>query len=135
MGGNAPDLGVFPDIQSMRTWITNAKAAMTAEMGPGIEGVVEKDHKVTTRDNATITCRTYQLEKPPASGSPLAVIFHGGGWCIGGLENEELLCRLLTSELGVTCVNVDYRLAPEHKYPAAAHDCFDATKWVRLFPS
>lgn len=114
----------------MRAWITESKKAMIAQMGSDIPGVKETDHQVPVRDGSTITCRTYQPESPPSGGSPLVVIYHGGGWCIGGLENEELLCRLLVSKLGTTCVNVDYRLAPEHKFPAAVHDSYDATKWV-----
>lgn len=135
MGGHEPDLGIFPDIPSMRSWITESKKAMAAQMGPQPEGVKEHDEEVTMRDGAKIVCRIHAPEKAPEGGSPLAVIYHGGGWCIGGLENEELLCRLLASRLGVTCVNVDYRLAPEHKFPTAIHDCHDATKWVHASQS
>ena len=109
MGGQPPDIGAFPDIASLRKWITEAKEAMSAEIGGKIEGVKEHDEQVPTRDGSTITCRIYTAENPLSGGSPLAVIYHGGGWCIGGLENEELLCRRLTSEMGMTCVNVDYR--------------------------
>ncbi|KAK3683033.1 hypothetical protein LTR37_020631 [Vermiconidia calcicola] len=130
MGGQAPDLGVFPDIESLRQWISAAKQATSAVMGGNFETVKETDHQVSMRDGAEITCRVYSPEKPPADGSPLVVLFHGGGWCIGGLENEELQCRLMTSKLGVTAVNVDYRLAPEHKFPTPVHDCHDATKWA-----
>jgi len=130
MGGQAPDLGLFPDIASLRTWITNAKQAMSAEMGSKIEGVKEHDEQVAMRDGHEITCRIYQPENPPSGGSPLAVIYHGGGWCIGGLENEELQCRLFASKLGVTSVNVDYRLAPEHQFPVPIQDAYDATKWA-----
>ena len=130
IGGQAPDLGMFSDIPSLRQWFTAVKERMTAEIGPSFPGIKEKDHQISVRDGAQITVRTYQPESPPSSGSPLAVIYHGGGWCIGGLENEELLCRLLCSKLGVTCVNVDYRLAPDHKFPIAVHDGYDATKWV-----
>ena len=130
MGGVKPDIGLFPDIPSLRKWISDSKQAMSAEMGPKIEGVKEEEHQVAMRDGYKITCRTYTPEKPPSGGSPLVVIYHGGGFCIGGLENEELLCRLLTSKLGTTCVNVDYRLAPEHKFPSCAHDSIDATKWA-----
>ncbi|KAF2480820.1 alpha/beta hydrolase fold-domain-containing protein [Neohortaea acidophila] len=99
-------------------------------MGDAPAGVKEHDEQVKVRDGTTITCRIYSPEKPPQGGSPLVVIYHGGGWCIGGLENEELLCRRVTSELGATAVNVDYRLGPEHKFPAAHDDCYDATKWA-----
>jgi hypothetical protein len=130
MGGLEPDLGLFPDIQSLRDWITNAKKAMSAQMGPKVEGVAEHDEQVEMRDGAKITCRIHRPEKAPAGGSPLVVMLHGGGWCIGGLENEELQCRLLASKLGCVCVNVDYRLAPEHKFPVPVYDCIDATNWV-----
>lgn len=130
MGGVQPDIGLFPDIPSLRKWITDSKKAMSAQMGPTIEGVKEQDHQVPMRDGHKITCRVYTPESPPSGGSPLVVIYHGGGWCIGGLENEELLCRLLTSKLGTTCVNVDYRLAPEDRFPSCPHDCIDATKWA-----
>ena len=132
MGGQQPDLGLFPTVDSLRTWIPNAKQAMTAQIGPKVEGIKEDDHQVAMRDGSKITCRVYRPENAPSDGSPLVVVFHGGGWCIGGLENEELLCRLLTSKLGCVCVNVDYRLGPEHKFPTAVHDCHDATKWVCL---
>lgn len=99
-------------------------------MGSSIAGVKERDEQVSVRDGSKITCRVYHPEQPPSGGSPLVVLYHGGGWCIGGLENEELLCRLLVSKLGFVAVNVDYRLAPEHKFPAAITDSFDATKWV-----
>ena len=132
MGGQPPDLGLFPDISSLRDWITESKKAMSAQMGPTLEGVREEDKQVPMRDGSSITCRIYRPENPPSGGSPLAVIYHGGGWCIGGLENEELLCRLLTKNLGMISVNVDYRLAPEHKFPTPVFDCHDATKWVCL---
>ena len=131
MGGVQPNLGLFPNIQSLRDWITNAKKAMAAQMGPGIEGVTEHDEQVEMRDGEKITCRIHRPEKAPAGGSPLVVMLHGGGWCIGGLENEELQCRLLASKLGCVCVNVDYRLAPEYKFPYPTNDAIDATKWVR----
>src|SRR5437867_9522803 len=56
--------------------------------------------------------------------------FHGGGWVIGDLDTHDVLCRQLTAEAGVTVVNVDYRLAPEHKFPAAVDDAWEATRWV-----
>lgn len=106
---------------------------MTAQLGASFPDVEESDRQVATRDGSSITCRIYKRTKDVAAGeSPLVVMLHGGGWCIGGLENEELLCRRLTSELGAVCVNVEYRLAPEYRFPTAVYDCHDAVKWVSL---
>ncbi len=78
-----------------------------------------------------IPLRIYRPAGVPAS-TPLAglVYFHGGGWVIGDLETHDVLCRQLTAESGASVVSVDYHLAPEHKFPAAADDAWAATRWV-----
>ncbi len=65
-----------------------------------------------------------------ATRLPALVFFHGGGWVIGDLDTHDTLCRQLTAEAGISVVSVDYRLAPEHKFPAAADDAWAATRWV-----
>jgi acetyl esterase/lipase len=61
---------------------------------------------------------------------PILVFFHGGGFVIGSVELYDEFCRELTNGIGCVVVSVDYRLAPEHKFPAAVEDCYAATKWV-----
>ena len=73
--------------------------------------------------------------EPTASGEtpelrPALVYFHGGGWVIGDLESHDNFCRALANRTQAVIVSVDYRLAPEHRYPAAAEDCYAATRFV-----
>lgn len=62
-----------------------------------------------------------------ARPSGALVYFHGGGWVIGSLETHENLCKALANRAGARVVSVDYRLAPEHRWPAAAEDCYAIT--------
>ncbi|MGY3614963.1 alpha/beta hydrolase [Bradyrhizobium sp. USDA 10063] len=62
--------------------------------------------------------------------SPALVFFHGGGWVIGDLDTHDVVCRKLADEGELIVISVDYRLAPEHKFPAAVDDAIAATKWV-----
>jgi acetyl esterase len=78
-----------------------------------------------------IPVRLYRPVGAAADASlPALVYFHGGGWVIGDLETHDVLCRQITAEAGIEVVAVDYRLAPEHKFPAAADDAWAATRWV-----
>ena len=61
---------------------------------------------------------------------PVLVYFHGGGWVIGDIETHDGTVRALAAASGVTIVSVDYRLAPEHPFPAAIDDCVAAVRWV-----
>jgi acetyl esterase len=62
--------------------------------------------------------------------APCLVFFHGGGWVIGDLDSHDVVCRKLAHEGELIVISVDYRLAPEHKFPAAVDDAIAATKWV-----
>jgi acetyl esterase len=74
-----------------------------------------------------------RLYVPASDGSeppPLLVYFHGGGWVIGDLYTHDSPCRFLAANAGVQVLAVDYRLAPEHPFPAAAEDAFAAFSWA-----
>lgn len=62
---------------------------------------------------------------------PVLVYYHGGGWLMGDLDTHDTLCRELANGSGCAVVAVDYRMAPEHRFPAAVDDCLAATYWVK----
>ena len=65
-----------------------------------------------------------------ATGSPLLIFYHGGGWVTGGLETHDNLCRFLAREAGVRVLAADYRLAPEHPFPAAVDDAAEVLRYA-----
>ncbi|MFU2326571.1 alpha/beta hydrolase [Pseudomonas sp. NFX98] len=84
---------------------------------------------------AGVAVRSYQ---PPASSSTDAVAcivyLHGGGWVVGDLDSHDFICAELASTLGVLVIAVDYRLAPEHPFPAAFDDCLSVWRALRTGP-
>ena len=77
-----------------------------------------------------IALRLYRPLGAGAAPLPALVYFHGGGWVIGDLETHDTLCRELANGSGCVVVAVDYRMGPEHRFPAAVDDCIAATRWV-----
>jgi acetyl esterase len=72
--------------------------------------------------------RVYTPEGSPPF--PIVVFFHGGGWVVGTLDTYDPLCRALAASTPAVVVSVDYRLAPEHRWPAAVEDAYAATEWA-----
>jgi acetyl esterase len=85
------------------------------------------DQKISGPDGKIPIRLYYPKRKPPY---PAVVYFHGGGWVIGNLETHHALCHALSKKSDCLVVAVDYRLAPEHPYPAAVEDAYAATCWV-----
>ncbi|XP_075696872.1 arylacetamide deacetylase-like 4 [Rhinoderma darwinii] len=74
-----------------------------------------------------IPVRVYQPRSPSAGGRKGVVFFHGGGWMFGSIDSYDVLCRYISKGTESVVVSVGYRLAPEHRYPAAFDDCLNAT--------
>lgn len=70
-----------------------------------------------------------RLYRPRSGTLPLLVYFHGGGWVVGSVAMSDPFCRALANASGCAVVSVEYRLAPEDRYPAAADDAYAATRW------
>jgi acetyl esterase len=101
-----------------------------AELGAGPkEPMAAIDERTVPGPTGAIPVRVYT---PVESGAalPAVVYFHGGGWVIMGIETHDWICRRLAKESGAVVVSVEYRLAPEHRFPAALDDCYTAAKYV-----
>lgn len=81
--------------------------------------------------NGPIALRFYRPLGSAGAVTPVLVYFHGGGWTIGDLDTHDTLCRELANGSGCAVVSVDYRMGPEHRFPAAVDDALAATRWVR----
>lgn len=89
------------------------------------------DLVIPARDGHPIPARLYvPREHSWAQPLPLLVFFHGGGFVVGSIATHDALCRMLAREADCLVLSVGYRLAPEHKFPAAVEDADDAVRWA-----
>jgi acetyl esterase len=102
-------------------------AVLAAVAGPPEEPVPTEDRSVPG-PAGDIPVRIYRPES--VQPLPVVVYFHGGGWVIGDIASHDTTCQRLAAEVPALVVSVDYRLAPEHRFPAAVDDCGAATSWV-----
>ena len=95
--------------------------------GPG-EAVAELTDITVPGPAGDVPARVYR----PDRDGPLPVVayFHGGGWAVGSIDSFDAVCRSLANASGAIVVNVGYRLAPEHRFPAALEDCVAVTRWL-----
>ncbi|MFM0477113.1 alpha/beta hydrolase [Paraburkholderia strydomiana] len=90
-----------------------------------------EDLRIPTRDGATIRARLYQAAEPSwAEPAPALIYYHGGGFTVGSVDTHDALCRMFARDGKCAVLSVDYRLAPEHKFPTAVNDAFDALVWL-----
>lgn len=108
-----------------------AYAATRAALQPDPEEVAEARDLSAPGPLGDVPLRSY---RPAGTGAeevlPALVYYHGGGWLLGGLDSHDVICRRLANLARCTIVSVDYRMAPEHKFPAAVRDSAAATRWV-----
>jgi acetyl esterase len=86
-----------------------------------------EDFSIPARDGYAIPARLYA---PSKGALPVLLYFHGGGFTIGSIASHDILCRELSRLSGCAVVSIDYRLAPEFRFPTAVNDAWDATQWL-----
>jgi acetyl esterase len=106
-----------------------ARAGMSGGMPLDETGLAEVRDLTVAGEVGELPARLYRPEGA-APGGPVVVFFHGGGWVIGSIASHDNVCGRMAAESGCTVISVDYRLAPETKFPGAAEDAYAATSWV-----
>jgi acetyl esterase len=118
-----PPLESFPPEQARRLAIENTpKVQAPAEAVAGV-----RDLRIPG-PGGDIGLRIYTPESD--APRPALIYFHGGGWVLCNLDTHDVMCRAIANRAQAVVVSVDYRLAPEHKFPAAVEDCYAAAQWV-----
>ncbi|HJM89403.1 MAG TPA: alpha/beta hydrolase [Dehalococcoidia bacterium] len=119
---NSPPLGSLTPEQ------TRAAGRAGAQPAANPEPVHRIENRTIPGPAGETPVRVYTPSGDP--DLPLLVYFHGGGWVIGDLDMEDVAHRSIANQVGCVIVSVDYRLAPEHPFPAAIDDCYAATVWA-----
>ncbi|MBE7212853.1 MAG: alpha/beta hydrolase fold domain-containing protein, partial [Gluconacetobacter diazotrophicus] len=117
-----------PPVGSGTVADARARAAMLAQRtdrGPGVDEVFNLE--IAGRGGHAIPAR---LLRPDGVGGTLVVMLHGGGWTTGTIDEYEPLARAMAAATRCPVLVVGYRLAPEHRFPAAVEDCVDAVEWA-----
>jgi acetyl esterase len=115
-----------PDIEAERA----AYLQTALELGGALEEVGRVEDVVVPRDDGgRVRARAY-WPRVPAEALGAIVWLHGGGWYVGDVETFDRVTRQLANAAGAVCLSVDYRLAPEHRFPAAVIDARAATAWL-----
>lgn len=123
-----PELDSLPPVQ-----LRKVTAEMFAAQRLKPEAIARVEDRKIPGPAGSIPVRVYT---PSGNGPfPVLVFYHGGGFVIGDLDSHDGVCRALANQAGCVVVAIDYRLAPEHKYPAAVEDCFAATRYVSEHPT
>ncbi|MFO1350665.1 MAG: alpha/beta hydrolase [Gammaproteobacteria bacterium] len=119
----------LPDVNTLP--VAEARAQFLGTR-PALAGALASVHAVhdaaVPGPSGSVPIRLYR----PAASSPLPALiyFHGGGWVIGNLDSHDDICRALCAHSSCAVIAVDYRLAPEYKFPAAVDDALAATRWI-----
>ena len=112
-----------------------AVRARSAELAAGVArppwpaAVASEDHHATSSDGADVLVRIY---RPAAAPTPAPTLYwvHGGGLVMGSVDQDDDMCASIADRLGIVVASVEYRLSPEHPYPAPLEDCYAGLRWT-----
>jgi acetyl esterase/lipase len=117
------------DIPAARAKMKKMVAALLANL-PAVEGVSSQDRFAPgAQGGPSVRVRVYRPDDQP-SKLPALFWIHGGGYVMGDIEQDDRLMKQMVKRIGCVAVSVDYRLAPEHPFPAPVEDCYAGLKWL-----
>lgn len=116
------------DVEAFRARERRESAAAQEAFAASDDGRLAESISIEQIDAGGVPARLYRPPRPHGGG--LLIWIHGGAWMLGGLDVVDPLVRLLVASSGSCALSVDYRLAPEHPFPAAIDDAWSATKWA-----
>ena len=121
---------VFPKVDQVDDAVAAREQMKAMPAVPDVEEVGRVDDRMIPGPEGDLPVRVFVPREAPPGPLPGIVHFHGGGWVLCDLDSHDGACRRLANANSAVVVSVDYRLAPEHRFPAAAEDAFAATAWV-----
>src|SRR5215813_3554733 len=117
------------DIQAARPKMKKMVTALLANL-PAVEGVASEDQYAPgAQGDPAVRVRAYRPNDQPGK-LPALYWIHGGGYVMGDIDQDDRLMKQLVKRIGCVAVSVDYRLAPEHPFPAPVEDCYSGLKWL-----
>lgn len=119
----------LPELHELPVEEARKAQEQLSTMNPGIDLATVEDRSING-PAGEIPVRLYDPREGESENGPLILYFHGGGWVVGSLDTHDAPCRKLASETGYPVASVDYRLAPEHPFPAGLKDCYSALEWA-----
>ncbi|WP_156339622.1 alpha/beta hydrolase [Bacillus sp. FJAT-25509] len=119
----------MPPIHELEPKIVREMLSKSPRPLVNLEGLSKvEDFMIPVSSHEEINCRVYM---PEGQGPfPIFIYYHGGGWVLGDIESTDASCRLIANRTKSIVVSVNYRLAPEYKFPTAVEDAFSALEWV-----
>ncbi|WP_431126845.1 alpha/beta hydrolase [Variovorax paradoxus] len=139
---------LHPQARALLDFIEARGIPPTHTLSPAEARAFYRERRATTQPEAPQVAQVRELKAEGPHGAipvrlyrplgstanaalPVLVYFHGGGWVIGDLDTHDVLCRSLANGAACAVASVDYRMGPEHRFPAAVDDVLAATRWVR----
>jgi acetyl esterase/lipase len=119
------------DLLEIRRMVEQLFAAHSEQLPPPNPAVIREDYSVPASGDAPVVqVRVYQAASRTTRPVPVLLWIHGGGFFLGRGVDDETFCEQVVLDTGAMVVSVDYRLAPEHPFPAALEDCYAVLRWL-----